>query len=128
MKVLTFGTFDKLHPGHLALLNEANAKGDLFIVVARDQNIEQIKGRKPDQTEEDRIAAIKEALPDTTVLLGDAENYLQPVEDLQPDLIVMGYDQNLPPGVSEEDISCKVVRAAPFKPEEHKSSIHRENG
>lgn len=128
MNVLTFGTFDHLHPGHLAYLNEAASKGDLFIIVARDQHVEQIKGTAPDQSEAVRIAALQEAFPTAQVLLGDAEDYLQPVRDINPDLIVMGYDQQLPPGVSESDLPCKVERAAPHNPEEYKSSLRRENG
>ncbi len=125
MKVLTFGTFDHLHPGHIAYLEEAQSKGSLFIIVARGANVEHIKGRAPDHSEEERVVALKEAFPDATVLLGDSENYLKPVLEVAPDLIVMGYDQRLPPGVFEEDLPCPIEKAAPFEPETHKSSIKR---
>ncbi|MDA0376649.1 MAG: adenylyltransferase/cytidyltransferase family protein, partial [bacterium] len=128
MKILTFGTFDHLHPGHAAYLEEAASKGDLFIVVARDSHVEDIKGKAPDQSEAVRIAALQEAFPAAQVVLGDAEDYLQPVRDINPDLIVMGYDQQLPPGVEESDLPYKVERAAPHNPEEFKSSLRRENG
>jgi|AP95_1055475.scaffolds.fasta_scaffold03967_8 FAD synthetase len=126
MKILTFGTFDHLHPGHLAYLNEAKSMGDLFIIVARDSHVEEIKGAAPDQSEEFRMAALKEAFPDATILLGDSEDYLVPVRQINPDLIVMGYDQRLPPGVSEEELGCKVVRAAPLDPDIHKSSLRKQ--
>jgi FAD synthetase len=126
MKVLTFGTFDHLHPGHLAYLEEANVRGDLFVIVARDVHVEEIKGTAPDESEEDRIAALQEAFPEAEVILGDAEDYLEPVRKISPDLIVLGYDQRLPPGVSEEDLQCKTLRAAPLNPEIHKSSIMRQ--
>lgn len=127
MKVLTFGTFDHLHPGHLAYLNDAAKEGDLFIIVARDQNVEHIKGRAPDHTEQQRVKALQNALPDAQVLLGDTGDYLKPVREIAPDLIVMGYDQKLPPGVSETDLSCPVQRAQSHNPEEYKSSKMREN-
>lgn len=126
MKILTFGTFDHLHPGHVAYLNEAASKGDLFVIVARDAHVEQIKGVTPDQSEHDRLAALKDAFPDAQVVLGDAEDYRKPVRDINPDLIVMGYDQKLPPGVTEADVDCTILRAAPFDPEIHKSSLLRQ--
>lgn len=124
MRILTFGTFDHLHPGHVAYLNEAAQKGDLFVIVARDRSVERIKGRKPDESEQVRSEAIERRFPDATVVLGDSEDYLAPVRAIAPDLIVMGYDQKLPPGVSEHDLPCPIEVASPYKPEEHKSSLH----
>ncbi|MAE68595.1 MAG: adenylyltransferase/cytidyltransferase family protein [Candidatus Peribacteraceae bacterium] len=125
MKVLTFGTFDHLHPGHLAFLKEASSNGELFISVARDANVKEIKGIAPDQSEGDRVLALKNAFPKANITLGDAQDYLKPVRDISPDLIVLGYDQKLPPGVSQEDLSCEIQRAAPFDPDIYKSSIRR---
>ncbi len=124
-KILTFGTFDNLHPGHIAYLNEAHSKGQLFVIVARDETVERIKGHGPDQSEQKRLAAITEVFPDATVLLGDDHDYLKPVREIAPDLIIMGYDQRLPPGITEKDLPCLVQRAAPLSPEIHKSSILR---
>ncbi|MCA9370668.1 MAG: adenylyltransferase/cytidyltransferase family protein [Candidatus Peregrinibacteria bacterium] len=127
MKILTFGTFDYLHPGHIAYLSEAASKGDLFIIVARDSNVRHIKGEAPDHTEEERIAALQEAFPDAQVRLGDTEDYLRPVFEINPDCIVLGYDQTLPPGISEKDLPCPIERAQPHRPDEFKSSILRKN-
>ncbi|MBT5237447.1 adenylyltransferase/cytidyltransferase family protein [Candidatus Peregrinibacteria bacterium] len=127
MKVLTFGTFDHLHPGHIAYLSEAAGMGDLTIIVARDRNVEHIKGAAPQGLEQDRLLALEEVFPDATVVLGDSEDYLRPVRDAAPDVIVMGYDQKLPPGVTEDDLPCPVQRAGAYNPEEFKSSLRREN-
>jgi len=124
-RVLTFGTFDHLHPGHIAYLTEAQSKGDLYVIVARDQNVVHIKGQTPDQPEEDRKKALEDAFPNAEVLLGDSSDYLRPVLDLQPDVIVMGYDQHLPPGISKEDLPCSIERAQSLRPEEYKSSLRR---
>lgn len=124
--VLTFGTFDHLHPGHIAYLTEASTYGDLHIVVARDAHVESIKGLVPDHTEQERLEALQTAFPDATVLLGDEVDYLAPVKALKPDCIVLGYDQRLPPGIAESDLPCTVKRASPFDPERYKSSIMRE--
>ena len=104
MKVLTFGTFDHLHPGHIAYLSEAAGMGDLTIIVARDRNVEHIKGAAPQGLEQDRLLALEEVFPDATVVLGDSEDYLRPVRDAAPDVIVMGYDQKLPPGVANSKL------------------------
>ncbi len=124
-KVLTFGTFDHLHPGHLSYLHEAASKGDLFIIVARDSNVEHIKGFSPDHTEKQRVSALQEAFPEAVVQLGDAQDYLKPVRDIAPDLILLGYDQKLPPDVTQKDLPCPVERAKAHSPEEYKSSIIR---
>ena len=55
MRVLAFGTFDHLHPGHIAYLEYAKSKGDLFVIVARDVNVAHIKGSAPDQPEDERV-------------------------------------------------------------------------
>ena len=126
MRVLVFGTFDLLHPGHLFVFQEAAKRGDLYVVVARDANVERIKGRRPVHTEEERVAAIQDARPDATVLLGDSKDFRAPIRAVQPDLIVLGYDQRLPPGVTDRDFPCPIERLPAFEPEKHKSSLKRQ--
>lgn len=126
MKVLLFGTFDLLHPGHLFVLNEGRKRGDLHVVVARDATVERIKKRRPAHSQEERKAAIEKAFPDAVVMLGsDDGDYLKPVREIGPDLILLGYDQRLPPGVIEADLPCPVERLQGFEPEKYKSSLLR---
>lgn len=123
MRVLTFGTFDHLHPGHMAYLREAQSRGDLSIVVARDVSVRLIKGHAPSQNEQERMEALRKALPDARVVPGDDVDFTKPLRDLMPDLVILGYDQKLPPGVRETDFPCPVERAEPYEPERYKSSI-----
>lgn len=125
MRVLTFGTFDRFHPGHRAYLSQAQSRGELFVVVARDASVVHIKGRASLQHEDERVAGVRKEFPTATVMLGDPVDYLRPVRDVNPDLIMLGYDQQLPPGVLESDLPCSVERAKPFEPETHKSSLRR---
>jgi FAD synthetase len=125
-KVLVFGTFDLLHPGHLFLLDEASQRGDLFVVIARDAHVEEIKGRAPEHNETERLQVVTDAFPDADVRLGDAKDFLVPVREINPDLILLGYDQRMPPGVSEEDLPCKTERLPAFEPEKWKSSLQRQ--
>lgn len=126
MRILTFGTFDHFHPGHHSYLSQAKQRGDLFVIIARDAHVKEIKGRAPDQNEAERLQGVKEAFPDAEVLLGDAEDYLVPIRELKPDLLFLGYDQTLPPGVDARQISCPIERAEAFESEVHKSSLRRE--
>jgi glycerol-3-phosphate cytidylyltransferase len=59
MRVLTFGTFDVFHVGHLRLLERARALGDTLIVgVSSDALNEQKKGRPPVFPESERLRLI----------------------------------------------------------------------
>ena len=125
MKVLVFGTFDLLHPGHTFLLTEAQSRGELHVVVARDANVAHIKGKSPMQNERERLNALQQAFPNAQVQLGDTDDFLTPVREIKPDLILLGYDQKLPPGVSQKDFPCPVERLPSFEPEKWKSSLRR---
>ena len=84
MKILLFGTFDHLHPGHAFVLSEAVRRGHVTVIVARDGNVERIKGRAPSQPEEERARVLREAFPGVTVALGDRRDFLVPVRRIAP--------------------------------------------
>ncbi|MDD3896868.1 MAG: adenylyltransferase/cytidyltransferase family protein [Candidatus Peribacteraceae bacterium] len=123
VRVLAFGTFDRFHPGHDFFLRAAKAKGDVWVVVARDRTVERVKGKRPVQNEEERKQAVEHAFPDMHVLLGDSHDYLAPLRSVQPDLIVLGYDQTLPPGLTEADVPCAMERLPAHEPTKYKSSL-----
>ncbi len=123
MRVLVFGTFDRLHPGHEFVLSEGLKRGELHVVVARDATVVRIKERRPEQSESERMHTIQEQFPAAHVVLGDSENYLKPVLAISPHLILLGYDQDLPPGVALEDLPCPIERLKAFEPEKYKSSL-----
>ena len=57
--VITFGTFDVFHVGHLNILLRARALGDRLVVgVSTDQLNIKKKGRAPVYREEDRLAIV----------------------------------------------------------------------
>ncbi|MBI3618661.1 adenylyltransferase/cytidyltransferase family protein [Candidatus Peregrinibacteria bacterium] len=126
MRILVFGTFDHLHPGHRFLLEAATSRGELWVVVARDANVRRIKGRLPDQGEEERKRSLEEAYPEAHIILGDPEDFLEPVRAIAPNKILLGYDQKLPPHVSMEDLPCPIDRLPAFEPHLHKSSVRRQ--
>lgn len=119
---MVFGTFDGFHEGHRFVLREAEKRGEVFVVVARDTNVERIKGRPPRQKEELRLTAIQNEFPSMQILFGDTEDFLVPIKDHRPDLILLGYDQMLPPGIDPKDLP-KIERLSAFHPEKYKSSL-----
>ena len=125
-KIMVFGTFDLLHPGHLFVLTEAGKRGNVTAIVARARNVERIKGTAPSQNDEKRVEAVRKAFPAYSVRLGDPEDFLAPVRAAAPDLILLGYDQKLPPGITEKDLaSARVERLPAFHPELYKTTIVR---
>lgn len=123
---MIFGTFDLLHPGHEFVLKEAMKRGDVTVIVARDANVQRIKNRSPAETEQQRVDAIRKKFPTVSVALGDASDFLVPVRSVKPDLILLGYDQKLPPGVDEVSLECHIERLPAHEPERFKSSLRRQ--
>lgn len=94
MKVLVAGTFDILHPGHIYLLEEAAKLGEVYVVVARDRNVEKLKGMLPVFREEDRIKILESLKAVRGVVLGDTGDFFRAVVEIDPDIILLGPDQD----------------------------------
>ena len=93
-KILIAGTFDILHPGHIFLINEAAKLGDVHVIVATDKNRETYSGEAPIVPEEQRLEVIKSLKNVKTAKLGRHDNdTLKTVEELNPDIILLGPDQ-----------------------------------
>lgn len=92
-KVITYGTYDLLHVGHINLLRRAKALGDYLIVVVSSDEFNAIKGKKAYYSFEDRkkiLEAIKyvdEVLPEYTW-----EQKIDDVVNNNVDIFVMGDD------------------------------------
>lgn len=122
--VLVFGTFDLFHEGHRYFLQQAKAYGDrLVVIVARDNNVQAIKGRAPHDNETVRREHIAQfsAVDEARLGYEDWSQHVRALEDVQPDVICLGYDQqaHIPEG------PWRVVRIDAYKPDQYKSSILR---
>jgi len=128
-RVLVFGTFDGLHPGHINFFQQAKKLGDeLIIVVARDATVERVKGRRPRKNENARLSDARNAGIAGEVLLGNLGDPYAIIKQIKPDIIALGYDQtsftaNLESELKKAAISVKIVRLKPHKPEIFKSSL-----
>jgi len=93
----TNGCFDLLHPGHVALLDEARRSADRLIVgLNADESIRRLKGEgRPIQSELARasvLAALK--FVDALVIFSE-DTPLELIRALEPDVLVKGADYRL---------------------------------
>ncbi|MGC9310622.1 MAG: adenylyltransferase/cytidyltransferase family protein [Candidatus Aenigmatarchaeota archaeon] len=130
--VLVFGTFDILHPGHEFFLKEAKKEGDfLEVVVARDETVLNVKGKLPQNNEAARLEKLKSLPYVKTAILGNAGDKYGIIEELKPDVIVLGYDQStftegLEKELKKRGIKTKIVRLEKsLRPDIYKSSKMR---
>ncbi|MFX0025245.1 MAG: adenylyltransferase/cytidyltransferase family protein [Candidatus Hermodarchaeota archaeon] len=93
-KVLVAGTFDIIHPGHIFLFNEAAKVGDVYVIVATDDNRELYSGERPIIPEQQRLEVVKNIKNVKEARLGRSDNdTLKTVEEINPDIILLGPDQ-----------------------------------
>ncbi|QQR83078.1 adenylyltransferase/cytidyltransferase family protein [Candidatus Peregrinibacteria bacterium] len=124
-KVMGFGTFDGLHPGHLEYLKQLRSLGDfVMVVVARDRNVERIKGRLPKYNEKERLSAVEATLLADEVMMGNEEDFMQCLRDHKPTVIGLGYDQKADvTRIQAEFPQIHIHRLKAYAPEKYKSSL-----
>jgi FAD synthetase len=96
--VLASGVFDLLHLGHVRFLEEAKKSGGanakLVVVVARDNTVEKMKGKKPIMSEDQRRALVESLrIVDEAVLGSENFDIADVIAKIKPDIITLGYDQ-----------------------------------
>ncbi|WP_435063807.1 adenylyltransferase/cytidyltransferase family protein [Halobaculum sp. EA56] len=117
---LAQGTFDIVHPGHLHYLEDAAARGDeLHVIVARRENVtHKPKPVCPDRQRRDVVAALEVV---DEAHLGHPEDFFVPVRAIDPDVIVLGFDQHhdetaIAEALAAEGIDAEVARASGREP------------
>ena len=93
IRVLTYGTFDLLHYGHIRLLRRAKALGDYLIVALSTEEFNSLKGKKTYHDYETRKEML-EAMRYVDLVIPE-ENWEQKVNDVKEyhvDIVVMGSD------------------------------------
>ncbi len=127
--VLVTGVFDGLHPGHEDLFRQAHEQGEhLIVLVARDETVKRVKGHWPRIKEMKRLEAIRNHPLVQDARLGGLGDKLATIEDIKPDVIMLGYDQqafteDLEAKLATRNLHPRIVRATAFQPERYKSSL-----
>ena len=124
-KVLTFGTFDILHPGHSFMLKKAKKYGDhLTVIIARDATVCKVKGKKTVFGEKTRLQNLAKLNIADKVRLGCLGNKYKVITDEKPDVIALGYDQKFFVDDLKNVVgkNVQIMRLKPYKPGIYKSS------
>ena len=92
-RVLTYGTFDLLHYGHIRLLKRAKELGDYLIVALSTDEFNAVKGKKAFHNYETRKMML-EAIRYVDLVIPE-ENWEQKLDDVKKyyvDVVAMGSD------------------------------------
>ena len=92
-RVLTYGTFDLLHYGHIRLLQRAKALGDYLIVALSTDDFNELKGKKAYHNYETRKKML-ESIRYVDLVIPE-ECWEQKISDVKKDdvdIVVMGSD------------------------------------
>ncbi len=135
-RIMVFGTFDMLHPGHIDFFQQARAlaaKPHLIVSVSRDSATARVKGTLPRKNELDRLALVEGSELVDEVVLGDESGYIAHIAKIMPDIIALGYDQhgeyvdNLENDLRDAGLVATVIRLKPFRPDVYKTSKLAQN-
>jgi FAD synthetase len=129
MKVLAFGTFDVFHPGHQFYLEQAAKYGnELYVVVALDETVKQVKGFYTQDSQDERLKKVQNCSIVTKAMLGNKNDKYAIIEEVRPDVLCIGYDQKafvdkLASELQKRELMCSVIKITEsLKPEIFKSS------
>ena len=92
-RIITYGTFDLLHYGHINLLKRAKEQGDYLIVALSSNEFNEIKGKNcyfPFEERKKLVQAIRYV--DLVIPENSWEQKIDDVKDYKVDVFVMGDD------------------------------------
>ena len=107
--VFTNGCFDLLHAGHLSLLHEAAALGDVLVLaINSDESVRRLKGpERPLVAAQERAALLAALECVDAVTIFDEDTPLETLRASPPDILVKGEDYR-----KEQVVGRDVVEAA----------------
>jgi cytidyltransferase-like protein len=98
-RVFVSGCYDMLHSGHVAFFTEAASYGDLHVGIGSDRTLQELKARKPVNTEQERLYMVRalKVVAHARINGGsgilDFENDLR---ELRPDIFFVNEDGHTP--------------------------------
>lgn len=130
-RIMVFGTFDMVHPGHENFFRQARELAPdphLIASIARDAVVARMKGAPPRHGERERLATVTQHHLVDEAVLGDAEGFVAHIARARPDIIALGYDQKgeyvdgLAEKLSEAGLTVQVEQMKAFKPHMYKTA------
>ena len=115
VRVMATGVFDILHPGHLHFLEEAGKLGDELVVVVATDNTVRKRKHEPITPQDMRLKMIASLRAVDRAVLGHDGDMYQVVEDIKPDIIALGFDQEhgeqeITTELAKRGLKVKVIR------------------
>jgi len=109
--VFTNGCFDIIHRGHIELLRQAKARGDILIVgLNSDSSVGEIKGNAhPIIDEESRVVILSSIIHVDYVVIFNEKTPYSLIKMVRPDVLVKGEDWSEEEIVGR-DVAGEVVR------------------
>jgi len=98
-KVFVSGCYDLLHSGHVAFFKEAARQGDLYVGIGSDATIEDLKGRKTVNSEQERLYMVKAVRYVTDAWINSGSGIMDFEADMvrfRPDIFVVNEDGHTP--------------------------------
>ena len=111
VRVMASGVFDLLHPGHLYYLKEAKKLGDELVVVVATDNTVRKRKHEPITPQDMRLEMVRALKPVDMAVLGHEDDMFKTVEELKPDIIALGYDQDFDEKWLEEELGKRGLKA-----------------
>jgi len=141
VRVFVGGTFDGLHSGHLYLIRYAREKGAVLarrsgrpgvhvsVVVARDESVLRIKKRRTHHNQDERRELLASLKAVDEAIIGVPNDFILSVRRVDPDLIVLGYDQKAgwEGALRAAGIHAELVRCPAYQSRRLKSSKMRQD-
>lgn len=94
-RVFVSGCYDMLHSGHVAFFKEASRFGDLYVGLGSDATIEDLKGRKTINSEQERLYMVESIKYVTDAFVNRGSGIMDFEEELvalKPDYFVVNED------------------------------------
>lgn len=114
VKVVATGTFDILHQGHIYYLTESKKLGDeLHVIVARDANVKHKP--KPVVPEHQRVFMVGALKTVDYAHLGNVGDMFRLIEEIDPDIITIGFNQYFDIEKLKVDLKKRGLRAGVVK-------------
>ena len=119
-KVFVSGCFDILHSGHIAFLKEAAQFGELHVGLGSDKTINDLKGRKTINSEDERQYMLDALSCVHKVKINKGSgilDFLEDMKDLRPDVFIVNEDGHTPDKeqiCNDLGIEYKVLKRIPY--------------